>query len=143
MATRRNFDAAKRREWAAEAKREKAMEKRHEAIARQAEWERRQNEPASERQVGLIRKWNMHIHYGHNEEFFDTLTKKQASELIDTYAKENNWKPSAKAKAYHDKKKLNAKKSDTGTYQPWKSSDVKVTNTKTGEVKIIKNDARR
>ena len=141
--TKRNWDAAKRREWAAEAKREKAMELRHESIVKQAEYERRQNEPASERQVGLIRKWKMHEHYGHNEEFLENLTKKMASEMIDQFATDHNWKKSPKTKAYHSKIKAGGKKSDTSTYQPWKSSDIKITNTKTGEITLQKNTARR
>lgn len=137
MATRRNFDAAKRREWAAEARREKAMEKRHEAIAKQAEYERRRKGPASQGQISLMRKYKMHEFHGHGEELYETLAMGQASEMIDAYFQANpgkNWKP---------KKKQQTKKVDTSTYKPWKSSDIKVTNIKTGEVKIIKNDARR
>ena len=139
MARARNWDKAKRREWKAEAKREKAIERRHEAIARQAEWERRRNEPATERQIGLIRKWKMHEHYGLGEDFLATLVKKDASALIDRYAKEHNWKESPKTKAYRQSKRQAAKNLDTSTYKPWMSSDIKVTNLKTGETFVEKN----
>ncbi len=145
MMAKMNWDKAKRREWKAEAKRERALERSQQAHINQAEWTLRQNQLASERQIGLIRKWNMHTRYGHNEELFWTLTKKQASELIDKYAKENNWKQTPKTKTFHNKKTQNInqnKKKSKSTYQPWKSSDIKVTNTKTGEIKIVPNTVR-
>ena len=136
-----NYDAAKRREWKAEARRERAREIEHNAVLRQAEWESRQNQPASERQIGLINRHKMHLHYGHTTEFFDGLTKKQASDIIEKFGKEHKWKPSAAAKTYADKKKKEQTQTQVSTaiYQPWKSSDVKVTSMSTGEVRIEKN----
>ena len=133
MARKMNYDAAKRREWKAEARRERAMERRHEAIAKQAEWEQRGKGPASLGQISLMRKYKMHAFHGHGEELYETLTMRQASEMIDAYFAANpskNWKP---------KKKKQTKKIDTRTYKPWLSSDVKVTNIKTGETFIEKN----
>lgn len=142
MANGRNWDAAKRREWQAQARKEKAMELEHESLLRQADAERRRQEPASERQIGLIKRWNMHTHYGHDDNFLLSVTKGEASQLIDKYATEHKWKKNAKTKAYHDRNVSKAGRS-TDAYQPWRSSDITVTNTITGEVRIIKNEARK
>jgi len=40
--------------------------------------------PASEKQMALIKKYNMPVHS-------DTLTIKEASAIIDTFAKANGW----------------------------------------------------
>jgi hypothetical protein len=136
MARKRNFDLAKRREWAAEARREKAIELHHNSIIRQADHAERQNRLMSENQAKLIRKYKMHEFFGLSADILNSYNVKQASDLIDQYAK-LNWKPRKPTKKVNNRPAQ--KKADTSTYQPWKSSDIKVTNIKTGEIKIIPN----
>jgi hypothetical protein len=94
MATRRNFDAAKRREWKAEARKERAMEVAHDQFVRINQLEANRNKPASINQKRTIIKWKMHEFCGHDDSYLETLTNGQADAIIKHYAAKNwNKKP--------------------------------------------------
>ena len=118
MARKMNYDAAKRREWKAEARHQKAMEISNDQMIRIRVREEFLARPATEAQYRLVVKYEMHKHCGHDDAYLEIMTIRAADALIKKYGADNNWKKSPKKQPYQKKRKDYKKQPE---YKPLKT----------------------
>lgn len=117
-----------------QARRDKALELASESSNLVREAEMADKSPATPAQMALIIKHEMM-----DLDQVSYISKAKARSVIDAWAKAHNWKQKGE---YKKKPKKKANKKKTSTYGACYSSDIKVTNIKTGEVRIDKNPVR-
>lgn len=105
MARKMNYDAAKRREWRAEARHQRAMEISNEQLIRIKNREEFLARPATEAQYRLVVKYEMHKHCGHDDSYLDTMTIRAADSIIKKYGADHGWKNSLKKQPYQGRRK--------------------------------------
>ncbi len=106
MARRMNYDAAKRREWKAEARHQRAMEISNDQWIRIKKEEEKWARPASVAQIRLVEKYQMHKYCGHEDSYLKTMTNRAAHCIIQKYSAEVwNSKPKKKPQQNFSKNK--------------------------------------